>query len=84
MKNIPTEENKELKKWRRRLELAKTAYSSQIEEMNKYKMLYEGTKQITNIHNTGYAGKSANSVRNIVYELIESQVDTDAKGNRSA
>ena len=76
MKNIPTEENKELKKWRRRLELAKTAYSSQIEEMNKYKMLYEGTKQITNIHNTGYAGKSANNVRNIVYELIESQVDS--------
>lgn len=76
MKNIPTEENKELKKWRRRLELAKTAYSSQIDEMKKCSHLYEGTKAITNKDNTGYAKKDASCVRNIVYELVESQVDS--------
>ncbi len=77
MRKLPTEENKKLDKWKSRLEKARMAYESQLSCMKSWQELYDGTKRITKPKDTTeYAKKDANNVRNVVYELIESQVDS--------
>ena len=72
----PTE-TKKLNTWKQRYQKARTAYSDKLTEMAKFDAYYNGTRQVEGNPNTGIqARKLANNVRNIVYELIESQVDS--------
>ena len=74
-KLIDPEKNKKLLDWQSKYETAKTKYADARSNMSTYENYYEGDKKISNISGTGYAAKGAINVRNIVYELIESQVD---------
>lgn len=70
------EASKELKKWQAKYEDAKAKYDTDLNDMNIYEDYYEGSKTVYTANMTQTAHKQAINVRNIVYELIESQVDT--------
>ena len=71
------EEQQKLKKWREKLENARNAYSDELTRMERREDYYNGTKVENGNPNKGdSAKKKAINVRNIVYELIESQVDS--------
>lgn len=73
----PTPEEKKRDKWRGKLENARIAYASTLKEISKEQKLYEGTREVNGNPNTNVAAKDvAITVRNAVYELIESQVDS--------
>lgn len=73
----PTPEDKKRDKWRGKLENARIAYSSALREISKNQGIYEGTREVNGNPNTNVAAKDlAINVRNIAYELIESQVDS--------
>jgi len=74
-KLIDPEKNKKLLDWQAKYENAKTKYADALSDMTVYENYYEGDKKVANTSGTGYAAKEAINVRNIVYELIESQVD---------
>ena len=70
-------ENKTLSEWRSKLQFAKDQYAKNIERMNTYEDYYDGTRNVQANPNTGKTPtKDATNVRNIVLELIESQVDS--------
>lgn len=69
------ETNKKLTEWQRKYENAKIKYADSLNVMNQYENYYEGDKKIISPNTNSYAAKKAINVRNIVYELIESQVD---------
>ena len=72
------EENKKLKKWQSKYENAKTKYQDELDNMEIQKKYYLGDRHVKVNPNksTGYANKLSINVRNIVYELIESQIDS--------
>jgi len=70
------EENKELKRWKSKYEDAKSKYDDVLRDMSINEGYYEGSKSIYGPNKQSVAPKQAINVRNIVYELIESQVDT--------
>ena len=72
------EENKKLKKWQSKYENAKTKYQDELDNMEIQKKYYLGDRHVKVNPNksTGYANKVSINVRNIVYELIESQIDS--------
>ena len=73
----PTPEEKKRDKWRSKLEQARIAYASTLAEIAKNQGVYEGTREVNGNPNTNIAAKTlAINVRNIAYELIESQVDS--------
>ena len=73
----PTPEEKKRDKWRGKLENARIAYKNTLAEISKNQGVYEGTRQVNGNPNTNVAAKDlAINVRNIAYELIESQVDS--------
>lgn len=73
----PTPEDKKRDKWRGKLEQARIAYSSVLQEISKNQAVYEGTREVNGNPNTNKAAKDLSiNVRNIAYELIESQVDS--------
>ncbi len=73
----PTAEDRKRDKWRSKLETARIAYSSTLAEIAKNQAIYEGTREVNGNPNTNIAAKDlAINVRNIAYELIESQVDS--------
>ena len=73
----PTVEDKKRDKWRNKLETARVAYSKTLKEIAKAQGIYEGTREVNGNPNTNVAAKDlAINVRNIAYELIESQVDS--------
>lgn len=73
----PTKEDKKRDKWRGKLENARIAYSKSLTEIKKVQGIYEGTREVNGNPNTNVAAKDlAINVRNIAYELIESQVDS--------
>jgi len=74
-KILNPETNKKLLDWQAKYENAKTKYADDLSTMTTYENYYEGDKKVANLNGTGYAAKGAINVRNIVYELIESQVD---------
>ena len=75
VKNIETP--KDVQKWQKRLETCKAQYEGERNNMKKYQDYYEGTRKVQADANIGIdPTKLATNVRNIVYELIESQVDT--------
>jgi hypothetical protein len=80
MKNAITnpKQNKKLIEWQRRFNDAKTKYGDDLSAMNEYEGLYNGSRTVNVNPNKGVgkASKVSINVRNIVYELIESQVDS--------
>ena len=73
----PSPEDKKRDKWRGKLENARIAYSSTLSEIKKMQGIYEGTREVNGNPNTNVSAKDlAINVRNIAYELIESQVDS--------
>ena len=73
----PTKEDKKRDKWRSKLENARIAYGSTLTEIKKNQGIYEGTREVNGNPNTNITPtKLAINVRNIAYELIESQVDS--------
>ena len=73
----PSPEDKKRDKWRAKLQQALIAYDSTLVEARKMQKLYEGTRDVNGNPNTNVAAKDvAITVRNIEYELIESQVDS--------
>ena len=70
------EEKKKLKMWQGRFELALNAYDGERSTMDTHEAYYNGTREVQANPNTRkQPTKKASNVRNIVYELIESQVD---------
>lgn len=70
-------ENEKLSKWRAKLDTAKEQYAKTIDKMKTYEDYYEGTRSMQANPNTGKVPtKDATNVRNIVLELIESQIDS--------
>ena len=68
---------KKLKEWDAKLQLEKNNYGTEIKKMQVDEKYYEGTRELRGNPNTGKASKKlATNVRNIGYELIESQVDS--------
>ena len=79
MKNklMKPEESEKLKKWKNKYNDAKNAYKPTLEAIKHWEKLYEGTRQVNGNPNKSQAvTKDAINVRNIVYELIESQIDS--------
>ena len=73
----PSPEDKKRDKWRSKLETARIAYSSTLKEIVKNQGIYEGTREVNGNPNSNVPAKDlAINVRNIAYELIESQVDS--------
>ena len=73
----PSPEDKKRDKWRAKLQNALNAYDSALAEARKMQKLYEGTRDVNGNPNKGDSAKDvAITVRNIEYELIESQVDS--------
>lgn len=74
MKKITNpEEMKRMAKWQEKLETAKISYDDTVKNLVTYQSYYDGTKIIPSANSK--PAKNANTVRNITYELIESQVD---------
>lgn len=70
-------ESTALKEWQSKLETAKTQYAIDKNNMNKYQEYYKGTRSVQADPNSGKSPtKVSNNVRNIMFELIESQVDS--------
>ena len=73
----PTPEDKKRDEWRGKLETARIAYGSVLAEIGKNQAVYEGTREVNGNPNTNTPAKDlAINVRNIAYELIESQIDS--------
>jgi hypothetical protein len=65
----------ELWDWQERYREAKNQYGPVLEKLERYEELLSGTKKIKS--GEGYAKEKAKTVRNICYELIEAQVDSN-------
>ena len=75
VKNI--EIPRDVLKWQKRLAVCKSQYEKERKNMKTYEDYYEGTRKMQPDANRGTEpSKLATNVRNIVYELIESQVDS--------
>lgn len=71
------EEPAKLKEWKKKLEDAKDQYGSQRKKMKLYAEYYAGTRTMQPNPNISKApSKVATNVRNIVYELLETEVDS--------
>ncbi len=69
--------NRRLLHWQETFRRAKDRYGSVLDAISAYESLYEGTHSILKNPNAkGNAKKKADIVRNIIYELIEAQVDS--------
>lgn len=68
-------DKKKLERWKERLSRDGAAYGAQREKMDAREALYLGTRDITSPN--GGKAKRATHVRNIVAELIESQIDSN-------
>jgi hypothetical protein len=71
------EQEQKLEKWKKKFETAHAAYAGQISLMDEREYLYLGTRGVDgNINSKQLPTKYANNVNNIIFELIESEVDT--------
>lgn len=68
---------KDVARWQSKLDFARSQYEDQLKSYKKYEKYYEGDRSVQPDANRGVdPSKLATNVRNIVYELIESQVDS--------
>ena len=76
-KMINPKERKKLDSWKRKYEEAKLAYSDDISAMKTCTNMYDGDRAVNGNPNKSVTPKKVSiNVRNITYELIESQVDS--------
>ena len=76
-KSVIDPEPENLKTWKKRLEESLESYASDKNRMKTYQGYYDGDRSVAQDPNSSYSpSKKASNVRNIVYELIESQVDS--------
>lgn len=77
MKEAIKQQNK-LDEWKSKYTKAKDAYADQLERMHNQEMLYDGDAFTRRSKNKGggIANKQSENVRNIVYELLETEVDS--------
>ena len=69
--------SRKLKKWQGKYDKAKSQYAEELSLMENYEKYYNGDRHVKGNPNSNVAAsKLAINVRNIVYELIESQVDS--------
>lgn len=68
-------QNNRLQMWQMRFEKAKSDYQKELNRMDWWEKLYDGTKEIAPVRG-GVKTKKALHVRNIVAEMIESQVSS--------
>jgi hypothetical protein len=77
------EQTKKLNKWKNKLEKARIAYGKELEYIKRRDELYNGTREVQgNPNSHRNANKLAVNVRNVTYELIESQVDSSVPSPR--
>lgn len=69
-------DKKKLELWKRRLEDAETEYNTELSKMDDRERLYAGRHDVTGIVD-GNVKSETPHVRNIVFELIESQVSSN-------
>lgn len=67
--------NERLHEWQNKYELAKASYSGVLSAMDRRERYYLGTRTVLNSAGNKTKRESSN-VRNIVFELIETEVDT--------
>ena len=76
-KMVKKGQNKTLSEWKSKLEEAKNKYGEERSNMITYRKYYKGDREIQKSINSNVTNvKKASNVRNIVYELVESQVDS--------
>lgn len=77
------EQTKKLNKWKNKFEKARTAYDVDLTSIKRRDDLYNGTRQVQGNPNSNRSvSKLAVNVRNITYELVESQVDSSVPSPR--
>lgn len=70
-------QNKKLTEWKSKLEDARNKYADEMNRMVTCRNYYKGTRDIaTSVNSNVVNAKKASNVRNIVYELIETQIDS--------
>lgn len=74
MKNKGNSKQK-LAKWQDRFTEAKNEYQLELEEMNRRDRYYQGSKDIYS-PDGAKAVKKASNIRNVIFEMIESQVES--------
>ena len=74
---METEKTERLQKWQDRYDKAKASYGSVLDAMGDREALYQGTKKIDGKGNASVKVKDASHTRNIIFELVESQVDSN-------
>lgn len=69
---------KKLSEWKKKYTEAKDKYSDELNNIREYQALYDGDRRVNVNPNkgNGKSSKQSINVRNIVYELIETQVDS--------
>lgn len=76
-KVVEPKKSQKLENWKRKYESAEMAYSDNLRKMTSYEDLYNGSRNVNGNPNKGNnATKVSINVRNITYELIETQVDS--------
>lgn len=82
-KMLKPEETKKLNKWKSRLDNARVGYSDELTRINRREELYLGDRKVNGNPNKNVgSSKLAINVRNISYELVESQVDSSIPAPR--
>lgn len=84
MDNITNpEDTQKLNKWKNKLENARISYGSELDRIKRREELYKGDRKVNGNPNSNRSAKKlAINVRNIVYELIETQVDSSIPAPR--
>lgn len=73
--DISDEDNEELEKWKNKLAMARADFNIDIMDQREY--IYLGTRSVDkNVNTNKLPSKAANTVYNIVFEFIETQVNT--------
>lgn len=82
-KVLKPEEVKKLNKWRGKFENSRNAYSGDLRNIERRDALYNGTREVAGNPNSRQSpSKLAINVRNITYELVESQIDSSIPAPR--
>ena len=71
------QETKKINEWKTKLDNARVSYTDELNRIKRRTELYDGSRNVNGNPNSNKApSKVAINVRNITYELIESQVDS--------
>ena len=65
-----------LSQWQQRLAESNREFSDEVERMNRREQIYQGSKELRPVVDGESSGK-ATHVRNVVFEIIESQVNSN-------